>query len=88
MANTKKPENSEAVNAEELMKKYDRESNVRIWEGVPAKINRYLCADFSVYCIWATLFSTMMPEEKLNLFLGLFSWVTVDLIHRGLTMFS
>ncbi len=71
MANTKKPENSEAVNAEELMKKYDRESNVRIWEGVPAKINRYLCAAFSVYCIWATLFSTMMPEEKLNIFLGL-----------------
>ncbi len=71
MANTKKPDNSEAVNAEELMKKYDRESNVRIWEGVPAKINRYLCAAFSVYCIWATLFSTMMPEEKLNIFLGL-----------------
>ena len=71
MANTKKPDDSEAVNAEELMKKYDRESNVRIWEGVPAKINRYLCAAFSVYCIWATLFSTMMPEEKLNIFLGL-----------------
>ncbi|MBP5169082.1 MAG: TRAP transporter permease [Oscillospiraceae bacterium] len=53
------------------MKKYDRESNVRIWEGIPAKINRYLCAAFSVYCIWATLFSTMMPEEKLNIFLGL-----------------
>ena len=59
------------VNAEELMKKYDRESNVRIWEGVPGKIIRYLCAAFSVYCIWVTLFSTMMPEEKLNLFLGL-----------------
>ena len=71
MANTKKPDDSEAVNAEELMKKYDRESNVRIWEGIPAKINRYLCAAFSVYCIWATLFSTMMPEEKLNIFLGL-----------------
>ena len=49
------------------MKKYDRESNTRIWEGVPAKIIRYLCAAFSVYCIWVTLFSTMMPEEKLNL---------------------
>ena len=59
------------VSAEELMKKYDRESNVRIWEGVPGKIIRYLCAAFSLYCIWVTLFSTMMPEEKLNLFLGL-----------------
>ena len=52
MAETKKSADSEALNAEELMKKYDRESNVRIWEGVPAKINRYLCAAFSVYCIW------------------------------------
>ncbi|MDO4973100.1 MAG: TRAP transporter permease [Eubacteriales bacterium] len=71
MAWKKKAVSDEAVNAEELMKKYDRESNVRIWEGVPAKVVRYLCAAFSVYCIWVTLFSTMMPEEKLNLFLGL-----------------
>ena len=56
---------------EAVMKKYDRESNVRIWEGIPQKLIRYLCAAFSVYCIWVTLFSTMMPEEKLNLFLGL-----------------
>ena len=56
---------------ESVMKKYDRESNVRIWEGIPKQVIRYLCAAFSVYCIWVTLFSTMMPEEKLNLFLGL-----------------
>ena len=60
-----------AKDVEEMMKKYDRESNVRIWTGIPEKIIRYLCAAFSVYCIWVTLFSTMMPEEKLNLFLGL-----------------
>ena len=60
-----------AKDVEEMMKKYDRESNVRIWTGVPRKVVRYLCAAFSVYCIWVTLFSTMMPEEKLNLFLGL-----------------
>ncbi len=71
MAMKKKTAAEAPVNAEELMKKYDRESNVRIWEGVPGKIIRYVCAAFSVYCIWVTLFSTMMPEEKLNLFLGL-----------------
>ncbi|MBR4549780.1 MAG: TRAP transporter permease [Oscillospiraceae bacterium] len=71
MAWKKKNADSENLSAEELMKKYDRESNVRIWEGVPAKVIRYICAAFSVYCIWVTLFSTMMPEEKLNLFLGL-----------------
>ncbi len=71
MAKTSKTPETAPASAEELMKKYDRESNTRIWEGVPAKIIRYLCAAFSVYCIWVTLFSTMMPEEKLNLYLGL-----------------
>jgi len=60
-----------AQDVENVMKKYDRESNVRIWEGVPKQVLRYLCAAFSLYCIYVTLFSTMMPEEKLNLFLGL-----------------
>ena len=65
------PDVGTAQDVEDMMKKYDRESNVRVWEGVPRKIIRYLCAAFSLYCIWVTLFSTMMPEEKLNLFLGL-----------------
>ena len=65
------PDVGTAQDVEEMMKKYDRESNVRVWEGVPRKIIRSLCAAFSLYCIWVTLFSTMMPEEKLNLFLGL-----------------
>ena len=65
------PDQTTVSDTDALMKKYDRESNVRIWEGVPAKIIRYLCAAFSLYCIWVTLFSTLMPEEKLNLFLGL-----------------
>ena len=71
MAKNKAKGTDVPLSAEELMKKYDRESNVRIWEGVPGKIIRYLCAAFSLYCIWVTLFSTMMPEEKLNLFLGI-----------------
>ena len=70
-AQTEEIEVGTAQDVEEMMKKYDRESNVRIWEGVPRKIIRYLCAAVSVYCIWVTLFSTMMQEEKLNLFLGL-----------------
>lgn len=54
-----------------VMKKYDRESNVRIWEGTPAVIVRWLSALFSLYCIYVTLFSTAMPEIRLNVFLGL-----------------
>ncbi len=54
-----------------VMKKYDRESNVRIWEGTPAVIVRWVSALFSLYCIYVTLFSTAMPEVRLNVFLGL-----------------
>ena len=54
-----------------VIKKYNRESNVRIWEGRPAVIVRWLSAAFSLYCIYVTLFSTAMPEVRLNIFLGL-----------------
>ena len=56
---------------EAVMKKYDRESNVRIWEGLPRQIVRFLSVAFSLYCIWTTLFSTAMPEIRLNVFLAL-----------------
>ena len=48
----------------------DRESNTRIWEGVPKIIVRAIMAIFSVYCIGMTLFSTALPEVRLTLFLG------------------
>ena len=59
-----------AADVEEVMKKYDRESNVRVWEGMPKTIVRLLSIIFSVYCIWVTLFSVAIPEVKLNVFLG------------------
>ena len=59
-----------AADVEEVMKKYDRESNVRVWEGMPKTIVRMLSIIFSVYCIWVTLFSVAIPEVKLNVFLG------------------
>ena len=60
-----------AEDVEAVMKKYDRESNTRIWEGTPKLLVRALAIAFSLYCIWVTLFSTAMPEIKLNIFLGL-----------------
>ena len=59
-----------AADVDAVMKKYDRESNTRVWEGVPRQVMRYLAAAFSVYCLWETLFSTLMPEVRLNIFLG------------------
>ena len=58
-------------NINAVMKKYDRESNTRIWKGIPAVIVRWISAFFSLYCIYVTLFSTAMPEVRLNIFLGL-----------------
>ncbi|MDO4805273.1 MAG: TRAP transporter permease [Lachnospiraceae bacterium] len=52
------------------MKKYDRESNTRVWEGVPGQVVRWLSVLFSLYSIYVTLFSTAMPEVRLNIFLG------------------
>ena len=60
-----------AEDVEAMMKKYDRESNVRIWEGTPKLVIRWIMIAFSVYCIWTTLFSKAMPEIRLNMFLGL-----------------
>ena len=54
----------------EVMKKYDRESNTRIWVGVPQRIVQAIMALFSLYCIYSTLFSTASMEKRLTAFLG------------------
>ena len=48
-----------------VMKKYDRESNTRIWEGAPKIALRVLMSAFSIYCILMTLFSKALPERGL-----------------------
>ena len=60
-----------AKDVEEMMKKIDPESNVRIWEGTPKQIVRYVMAAFSVYCIIVTLFSKALQEVRLTTFIGL-----------------
>ena len=60
-----------AKDVDEVMKKYDRESNTRVWEGMPGQIVRFLSVGFSLFSIWVTLFSTAMPEVRLNMFLGM-----------------
>ena len=56
---------------DEVMKKYDRESNVRTWTGRPAIIVKTLLIGFSLFCIWVTLFSTFLEEIRLTSFMGL-----------------
>ncbi len=60
-----------AEDVEKLMRKYDRESNTRVWEGKPAVIVRAIMVIFSLYCIYSTLFSVAALEKRLTAFLGL-----------------
>ena len=59
-----------AADVEAVMKKYDRESNVRVWEGVPKQILRWVTALFSIYCIVDTVFLKTLPERRLAIFVG------------------
>ncbi len=56
---------------DEVMKKYDRESNVRVWKGTPAIIVKAILIGFSLFCIWVTLFATFLEEIRLTAFMGL-----------------
>ncbi|MGI6057421.1 MAG: TRAP transporter permease, partial [Bilifractor sp.] len=54
-----------------LMRKYDRESNTRIWTGKPKIMITVILAAFSIWCIYVTLFATFLEEIRLTSFLGL-----------------
>ena len=60
----------EATDLDAVMRKYDRESATRLWEGTPQLIIRILMAAFGLFCIGMTLFSKDMPEVRLTLFVG------------------
>ena len=54
-----------------VMKKYDRESNIRIWTGKYKIAIRGILIAFSLWCIYVTLFATFLEEIRLTSFLGL-----------------
>ncbi len=54
-----------------VMKKHDRESNTREWEGKPKLIVSIVLALFSVFCIYVTLFASWLEEIRLSSFVGL-----------------
>lgn len=47
-----------AEDVDAIMKKYDRESNVRIWEGTPKFAIRILLAVFALFMVWMNMFAT------------------------------
>lgn len=60
----------QVVDIESVMKKYDRESNTRVWEGVPKIFVTCFLAAFSVFCIYVTLWSTWLDEIRLTTFMA------------------
>ena len=56
--------------AEELMRKFDQESNVRIWEGKPKIFISCVLAAFSLFAIYTTLFATLLDEVRLTSLAG------------------
>ena len=59
---------------DEVMKKYDRESNVRIWEGKPRIAVNLILATFSIFCLCVTLFASWLEELRLTTFVA---WIVL-----------
>ena len=70
MSDIHTPEMSQE-NLDSVMRKYDRESNTRIWTGVPQKVITFILAAFSLWCIYVTLFATFLEEIRLTSFMAL-----------------
>ena len=66
----KAPAAQEPMDLDAVMKKFDRESNVRLWEGVPKMVVTCILAAFSVFCIYVTLFATWLDELRLTSFMA------------------
>ncbi|MBQ2725379.1 MAG: TRAP transporter fused permease subunit [Clostridia bacterium] len=62
---------AEPTDLDSVMKKYDQESNVRIWQGVPKIVVTCILAAFSLFCIYVTLFTTWLEEIRLTSFVAL-----------------
>ena len=60
----------EPMDLDTVMKKYDRESNTRIWEGVPKILVTCVLALFSIFCIYVTLVATWLDEIRLTTFMA------------------
>ena len=59
------------ADVDSVMRKYDSESNTRIWEGKPKIAITVILAAFSLWCIYVTLFATFLEEIRLTSFMGL-----------------
>ena len=66
----KKTHVDEPMDLESVMKKFDQESNVRIWEGKARLAVNLVLASFSLFCIYVTLFTSWLEEHRLTSFMA------------------
>ena len=59
------------MSVDDVMRKYDRESNTRIWEGTPKIVIRCIMAAFSLFCIYVTLIGNFLEQTRLTSSVGL-----------------
>ena len=64
------PAVEEPMDLDAVMKKYDRESNTRVWEGTPRLVVNLLLACFSLFVIYVTLFTSWLEEIRLTSFMA------------------
>ncbi len=60
----------EPMDLDSVMKKFDRESNVRLWKGIPQMMVNFFLAVFSIFCIYVTLFASWLEEFRLTTFVA------------------
>ena len=70
----KKPKTEEPMDLDAVMKKYDRESNVRVWEGKARFAVNCVLAAFSLFCLCVTLFTSWLEELRLTTFVA---WIVL-----------
>ena len=66
----KAPQSQEPMDLDAVMKKFDRESNTRIWEGKAKIVINCILAAFSLFCVYVTFFATWLDAIRLSSFMG------------------
>ncbi len=58
------------MDLDEVMKKFDRESNTRVWDGIPKIIVQSILAAFAAFCIYVTFDGRWYFQTKISVFMA------------------
>ncbi|MBQ8600527.1 MAG: TRAP transporter permease [Clostridia bacterium] len=58
------------MDLDSVMKKFDRESNTRVWEGKPKIFVNCVLAVFSLFCLYVTLVANWLDQIRLTSFMA------------------